>query len=58
MTQPSFDDMDEWDELDLLHNAKSHKTQRDKAKARRRIDEYHERRQLQRHLDQDYDDDY
>ncbi|WP_221074823.1 PA3496 family putative envelope integrity protein [Agarivorans aestuarii] len=54
MKRSRFDDMDEWDEEDLVHNARSHKNQRDKARARRRIDEYNERKQLERYIDEDY----
>jgi hypothetical protein len=52
MKHSHFDDFDEWEEQDFTAKAKSHKTQRDKARARRRIDEYEEKKQLQAYLNE------
>ncbi|GGB06171.1 MULTISPECIES: PA3496 family putative envelope integrity protein [Agarivorans] len=41
-----FDDIDEWDEEDKAHHVKQHKKVKNMARTRRRIDEYHEKRQL------------
>ena len=52
MKHSHFDDFDEWEEQDVTAKTKSHKTQRDKARARRRIDEYEEKKQLQAYLNE------